>query len=150
MEARLLEKQLGYYVWNTLTRLGLLAASLTFLFLVHNFWLQLLNAGFLAFAFTQLGYFGHDAGHRQIFKGAAWNDRFGLALNLLLGMSRSWWVDTHNAHHVNPNDLELDPHTALPIFAFSEEQARSKRGPLRRIVRYQSSISRSCSCRAWG
>ena len=96
-----------------------------------------MNAAFLAFAFTQIGFLGHDAGHKQIFNGAARNDLLGLAINLLLGLSRSWWVDTHNQHHVNPNDLDLDPHTALPVFAFSEEQARSKRGVLRRVVGYQ-------------
>jgi fatty acid desaturase len=62
----------------------------------------------------------------------------GLTINLLLGLSRSWWVDTHNQHHITPNDLDLDPHTALPMFAFSEEQARGKRGILRLLVRYQS------------
>jgi len=138
VEAGLLDKQLAYYVLNTAIRITLLAASLAFLLLVENFWLQLLNAAFLAFAFTQIGYLGHDAGHRQIFNGAARNDLFGLMPNLLLGLSRSWWIDTHNEHHANPNDLDLDPHTALPVFAFSEEQARSKRGLLRSLVRYQS------------
>jgi fatty acid desaturase len=136
--AGLLDKQLGYYVWNTISRLALLAASITVLFLVDNFWLQLLNAGFLAFAFTQIGYLGHDAGHRQVFNGAAKNDRYGLVINGILGLSRSWWVDTHNQHHVNPNDLDLDPHTAIPIFAFSDEQAREKRGLPRFLVGYQA------------
>jgi len=136
--AGLLEKQLGYYALNTTIRLSLLAASITFLFLVDNIWLQLLNAGFLAFAFTQIGYLGHDAGHRQIFNGAARNDRYGLVINGMLGLSRSWWVDTHNQHHVNPNDLDLDPHTAIPIFAFSDEQASEKRGLPRFLVGYQA------------
>ena len=138
MQQGLLDKQLAYYVANAMLRLALLGASLTFLLVVESFWLQLLNAAFLAFAFTQIGFLGHDAGHKQIFNGAARNDLLGLAINLLLGLSRSWWVDTHNQHHVNPNDLDLDPHTALPMFAFSEEQARSKRGALRRVVGYQS------------
>jgi fatty acid desaturase len=137
VQAGLLDKQLPYYVLNTAIRLALLAASVTFLLLVGNFWLQLLNAVFLAFAFTQIGYLGHDAGHRQIFNGAPRNDLFGLMPNVLLGLSRSWWIDTHNQHHTNPNDLDLDPHTALPVFAFSEEQAQSKRGLLRFLVRYQ-------------
>jgi fatty acid desaturase len=136
--AGLLEKQVGYYAANVAIRLSLLGASVAILVLVENFWLQLANAAFLAFAFTQVGFLGHDAGHRQIFAGAARNDWFGLLPNLLLGVSRSWWIDTHNQHHINPNDLELDPHTALPIFAFSEEQARSKRGWLRTLVGYQS------------
>ncbi len=108
------------------------------LLFVANFWLQLLNAAFLACVFAQLGFLGHDAGHRQVFNGAPRNDLFGLMPSLLLGLSRSWWIDTHNQHHTNPNDLDLDPHTALPIFAFSEEQARSKQGLLRFLVRYQS------------
>jgi fatty acid desaturase len=138
MQQGLLDKQLGYYVANTVIRLAFLGASLALLFILDNVWLQLLNAAFLAFAFTQLGFLVHDAGHRQIFNRTANNDLFGLATNLLLGFSRSWWVDTHNEHHVNPNDLDLDPHTALPVFAFSEERAQSKRGILRRVVGYQS------------
>lgn len=138
VDAGLLEKQLGYYALNAAIRLSLLAASLTILFIVDTFWLQLLNAVFMALAFTQIGYLGHDAGHRQVFNGAAKNDQFGLFINGLLGLSRSWWVDTHNQHHVNPNDLDLDPHTAIPIFAFSDEQAREKRGLPRRLVGYQA------------
>ena len=134
----LLDKQLGYYVFNAVLRLTLLAASLAFLLVVGNFWLQLLNAAFLAFVFGQWGFLGHDAGHRQIFNGAPRNDLFGLMPSLVLGLSRSWWIDTHNQHHANPNDLDLDPHTALPIFAFSEEQAQSKRGLVRFLVGYQS------------
>ena len=134
----LLDKQLAYYVFNAVLRLTLLAVSLAFLIVVGNFWLQLLNAAFLAFVFGQIGFLGHDAGHRQIFNGAPRNDLFGLMPSLVLGLSRSWWIDTHNQHHTNPNDLDLDPHTALPIFAFSEEQAQSKRGLLRFLVAYQS------------
>jgi len=130
----LLDKQPAYYVSKALLGLVLLGASLAILLVVESFWLQLLNAAFLAFVFTQIGYLGHDAGHRQIFNGAPKNDMVGLTINLLLGLSRSWWVDTHNQHHTTPNDLELDPHTALPIFAFSEEQARGKRGILRLLV----------------
>ncbi len=136
--AGLLEKQPRYFAVNAFVRLVLLSASIALLFIIDNLWLQFLNAAFLAFALTQIGYLGHDAGHRQIFRGASRNDVFGLAINFLLGISRTWWVDTHNEHHVDPNDLDRDPHTALPVFAFSEEQARTKKGFLRRIVGYQS------------
>jgi len=135
--AGLLDKQPAYYAVNVATRLALLGASIAFLFLVDSFLLQLVNAAFMAFAFAQIGYLGHDAGHRQIFDGASRNSTFGLGINFLLGISRTWWVDTHNEHHVDPNSLDLDPHTALPVFAFSDEQARSKEGFLRRIVGYQ-------------
>ena len=135
--AGLLEKQPGYYFLNAAIRLALLGTSIAILFVIDILWLQLLNAVFLAFALTQLGYLGHDAGHRQIFRTAQRNDTFGLGINFLLGISRTWWVDTHNEHHVDPNDLERDPHTLLPIFAFSEEQARNKEGFLRHIIGYQ-------------
>ena len=135
--AGLLKKQPGYYVFNASVRLALLGASIALLFIIDNLWLQLLNAAFLAFSFTQVGYLGHDGGHRQIFRSTHRNDIVGLAINFMLGISRTWWVDTHNEHHANPNDLDLDPHTALPVFAFSEEQAQSKEGVLRRIVGYQ-------------
>jgi fatty acid desaturase len=138
VDAGLLRKQLGYYLMNTAIRLSLLAVSIAVLLLFDAFWVQALNAVFMAFAFTQIGYLGHDAGHRQVFEGAKKNDYFGLAINTVLGLSRSWWVDTHNQHHVSPNDLERDPHTALPIFAFSDEQARGKTGKLRSIVGYQA------------
>ena len=136
--AGLLEKQPGYYFVNASIRLALLATSIALLFMIDNLWFQLLNVALLAFAFTQLGYLGHDAGHRQIFGSAHRNDVFGLGINLLLGISRTWWVDTHNEHHVDPNDLDRDPHTALPVFAFSEDQARNKEGFLRHVVGYQS------------
>lgn len=136
--AGLLDKQPGYFTLNSLLRLLLLGVSITILFVVDILWLQLLNAAFLAFALTQIGYLGHDAGHRQIFRTAHRNDVFGLGINFLLGISRTWWMDTHNEHHVDPNDLDRDPHTLLPIFAFSEDQARTKEGFLRRIVGYQS------------
>ncbi len=135
--AGLLKKQPGYYIFNASVRLALLGASIALLFLINSLWLQLLHAPSLALAFTQLGYLGHDGVHRQIFRSTHRNYVVGLAINFLLGISRTWWVDTHNEHHADPNDLALDPHTALPVFAFSEEQARSKEGFLRHIVGYQ-------------
>ncbi|MEX0617212.1 MAG: acyl-CoA desaturase [Candidatus Woykebacteria bacterium] len=136
--AGLLDKQLSYYIGNITIRLALLTGSVAFLLFFDNFWLQLLNAAFLAFAFAQIGFLGHDAGHKQIFAGSSWNYLFGLLPNLLLGLSRGWWVDTHNEHHSNPNDLARDPHTRLPIFAFSEDQALSKQGLPRLLIRYQA------------
>ena len=68
MEEGLLTKQPGYYTFKIVSTLGLLALSLTFLVVIDNLWLLLLNAVFLAFTFTQIGFIGHDAGHRQIFR----------------------------------------------------------------------------------
>ena len=134
----LLGKQPLYYAYKIPLALGLLALSLAFLFIVDSLWLQLLNAAFMAFAFGQIGFIGHDVGHRQIFHSTRRNDITGLVVSFLLGLDRSWWVDKHNEHHSNPNDLDLDPDIDIPIIAFSEEQSRSKRGLARLIVKYQS------------
>jgi fatty acid desaturase len=54
--------------------------------------------------FTQVAFVGHDAGHRQLFRGRGANDLVGLFhANLLVGISFGWWVPKHNAHHTNPN-----------------------------------------------
>ena len=52
----LLDKQPAYYTYKILLTLGMLALSLTFLLVIDNLWLQLLNAAFLAFVFTQIGF----------------------------------------------------------------------------------------------
>jgi fatty acid desaturase len=56
----------------------------------------------------------------------------------MLGMSYSWWVDKHNAHHSNPNQFDMDPDIDIPLLAFSQEQALSRRGIARLIVKYQT------------
>lgn len=134
----LLDKQPFYYTYKILLTLGLLSLGLTFFFLINNFWLQLLNAAYLAFVFTQIGFVGHDAGHREICR-VAWKDEIiGLFCNLLIGVSYSWWNDTHNRHHGNPNQLDLDPAIDFLAPAFTEEQARSKQGVLWFVVKYQA------------
>ena len=134
----LLEKQPTYYAYKIILNLGLLAMSLTFMVVVGNLWLQLLNAAFLAFVFAQISFIGHDAGHQQIFRSTRRNDIAGLIINLLLGLSRTWWVEKHNKHHSNPNQPGLDPDTFIPVMAFSEQQARTRQGFWRFMVKYQA------------
>jgi fatty acid desaturase len=135
----LLERQPAYYTYKILLTLGLVAISLLILVLVDNPWLQLLNAVFLGFVSTQVGLVGHDLGHKQVFRSARLNLVFGLLFgNLLVGVSRQWWIDKHNQHHSHPNEMDLDPDIAIPFLAFSEEQARAQRGLPRFIVTYQA------------
>jgi fatty acid desaturase len=117
---------------------GLLAISIVLLFLADALWLRLLDAALLAFTFTHLAFFIHDAGHRQIL-GRAWqNDAVMLLIGFFLGSSRSWWFETHNSHHAHPNDLERDPNTALPVFAFSRDQARRRGKLAQALTRFQA------------
>jgi fatty acid desaturase len=134
----LLEKQPRYYTYKMLSIVGLLALSVAFLLLVNNFWLQLLNAAFLAFITGQIGFLGHDGGHRQIFNATWKNDIITLLQgNLLIGMSYSWWNNKHNAHHSHPNEIDMDPDIGIPAISFTKEQALGKRNFLRFMAKYQ-------------
>ena len=71
--------------------------------LVGNSWWQLFVAAFLGIVCTHLSFVGHDAGHKQIFRGRRANDAVGLLLGGLVGLSYGWWIAKHNRHHANPN-----------------------------------------------
>lgn len=134
----LLDKQPAYYIYKGIFTLGLLALGITFLFVIDNFWLQLLNAVFLAYVFTQFGFMAHDAGHRQISRAQWINHSIGMAVNFFIGMSRSWWVDQHDLHHANPNDPDIDPHIAIPVLAYSDGQLSKKQGLLLFLIKFQA------------
>jgi fatty acid desaturase len=136
--AGLLEKEPGYYIFKFSLTFGLFLMGVLLLFVVDNFLFQLAIAIYLGFVSSQIGFLGHDLGHRQVFEDARDNDRVGMLVGpLMLGMSRFWWVEKHNAHHSNPNQEDMDPDIDIPILAFTEEQALEKRGLLRAIVKYQ-------------
>lgn len=134
----LLNRQPIYYTYKIATTLGLFVLSIVLLFVVHNFWFQLFNALLLAVASAQLGFLGHDGGHRQVFHSTGKNELLTLITgNLLIGMSNGWWLDKHNAHHSHPNEVDMDPDLDIGVLAFSDEDVRSKKGLLRLIVRHQ-------------
>jgi fatty acid desaturase len=141
-ENGLLDQQPAYYAGKTVFTLGLLAVSLALLFVLGETWFQLLNAAYLAFVFVQISLLAHDFGHRQFSFSAPWkNDWLTLIFgNLLLGISRQWWIDKHNEHHAHPNQMDLDPDVDIPLLAFEEEQALDKRGLARFIVKYQAAL----------
>ena len=134
----LLDKQPAYYTYKILSTLGLLALSLTVLALVDTLWVQFMNAIFLGFVFAQIGFIGHDAGHRQIFRSIRNNEIISLIICFVLAFERSWWLDKHNRHHNNPNHLALDPDADFPVLAFTKGQALKKKGFFRFIVKYQA------------
>src|SRR5215208_1205473 len=138
----LLDQQPAYFAGKSVLNLSLLAMSLTLLLILENPWLQLLNAAYLAFVFVQISLLAHDCGHRQFAFRASWKNEcltliFG---NLLLGVSRQWWIDKHNEHHGHPNQMDLDPDVDIPLLAFEEEQALEKRGFARSVVKYQAAL----------
>ena len=135
----LLDRQPAYYTFQILLALGLLALSATFLVLIDTLWMQLLNAVFLAFGFQRVVFIGHDSAHRQIARSVSKNNLIALiSWNLLLGVSKSWWMGRHNRHHAHPNQLNEDPDAELWFLCFSEEEARRKRGFAQLLLKYQA------------
>ena len=137
-QAGLLDKQPLYYTTKIVLGVAMYGAGLTILVLADSLWVQLLNAVFFGFAFSQMSFIGHDAGHYQIARSARKNELVGLLVTFLIAMDLSWWIDKHNRHHVSPNVLEEDADIEVSVLAFTEEQALSKSGLLRPIVRYQA------------
>jgi fatty acid desaturase len=138
----LMDPQPVYYAGKLASTFGLLAVGLALLVVLDNTWLLLLDAVYLAFVFGQISLVAHDWGHRQFSFRAPWkNDLVTLVLgNLLLGISRQWWVDKHNEHHGHPNQADVDPDLDIPLMAFDEEQALDKRGLARFVVKYQAAL----------
>jgi fatty acid desaturase len=136
----LLDRQPAYYAAKTALTLGLLAVSLALLFVLGDSWFQLANAVYLAFVFVQISFLAHDFGHRQLSFRAPWKNTWATLIlgNLLLGISRQWWIEKHNEHHAHPNQMDLDPDVDIPLFAFEGEQAFEKRGLARFVVKYQA------------
>ena len=67
-QAGLLDRRPGYYVGHSALVLGLCVAGVAVFLVVGDTWWQLMVAACFAVISTQLGFLGHDAGHRQIFR----------------------------------------------------------------------------------
>src|SRR5258708_25981039 len=128
-QAGLLERRPGYYAWKIAVTTGLLGAGWAGFAVVGDSWWQLAVAVFLAVVFTQIGFLGHDAGHRQVFGTRRASYVAGILLgNLGIGLSYRCWVDKHNRHHAHPNTEDADPDIAVGALAFTAAQARAGRG----------------------
>lgn len=139
-ERGLFDPQPGYYALRIALVVAMYVLSAALLVWLDSFALQLLLAApLLAFAYTQIAFIAHNSGHRQIWRSGRQDDWLTvLFMGLFLGVSGSWWVDKHNEHHGNPNVLDMDPDIDFPMIAFTEEQAASKQGWARFVVRYQA------------
>jgi fatty acid desaturase len=96
-------------------------------------------AVFLAVVFAQLGFLGHDAGHRQIAGSRRASYILGVLLgDLGIGLSYGWWVDKHNRHHAHPNTEGADPDIMISVLAFTTAQTRTTSAFTRLMYRYQA------------
>ena len=138
-QAGLMDRRTGNYAWRIAITVFLLIAGWVVFVLVGNSWWQLTVAVFLAVMFTQVGFLGHDAGHRQICASRRLSYILGIALgNLGIGLSFGWWVAKHNRHHANPNTEGADPDIMMKVLAMTPGQAGSSRGVSRMLFRCQA------------
>jgi fatty acid desaturase len=108
--AGLFDRRLGYYGVKVALTVAAFVGGWVGFFLLGNSWTTLGIALFLGIVGTQLGFLGHDAGHRQIFESRRANRLLGLGIgNGLIGLSYGWWVPKHGAHHAHPNEPGTDP-----------------------------------------
>jgi fatty acid desaturase len=137
--AGLLDPRPGYYTAKIAFNLAMLAAGWIAMALVGNSWWVVAVGVYMAFAYTQTGFVGHDIGHRQVTRSRRGQDLLGLLHgNLLMGFSYGWWVGHHNRHHSNPNHLEKDSDITRRRVIFIPEQGPTRRGRAKQfIVRHQ-------------
>ena len=141
--AGLLDRRLGYYWTVVVLTVAALGAGWAAFFVLGDSWSTLGVAVFLGVTSTQLGFLGHDAGHRQIFKSNRANRLLGLGLgNVLIGLSFGWWVPKHNAHHAYPNQLERDPDIGVGLVAppSSTDPSEMQRGLAGFLTRWQAQL----------
>jgi delta8-fatty-acid desaturase len=114
----------GYYQCNywayfkEASRIGLLfTVSFTLLW----FKSYILSAIAIGFAWQQLVFIAHDAGHISITHGYQTDNVIGmLVASYIGGLSLGWWKRSHNVHHLITNDPVHDPDIQhLPFFAVS-------------------------------
>jgi fatty acid desaturase len=138
-QAGLLDRRPWYYAWKITVTAALFAAGWAVFAVLGDSWWQLAVAVFLAGMFTQVGFLGHDAGHRQIMRSRQANYIVGILHgNLGIGLSYGWWVSKHNRHHAHPNQQGADPDITISVLAFTEPQARAARGLARLAFRFQA------------
>ncbi|MFD0823201.1 fatty acid desaturase family protein, partial [Micromonospora zhanjiangensis] len=127
--AGLMARRPGWYAAKAALTVGLFVAGWVVFALVGDSWWQLAVAVLLAVGSTQVAFLGHDAGHRQMFRGRRASEVAGLlAGNLAVGLSFGWWMDKHTRHHANPNHEDEDPDVGAGALVWTPEQARQTRG----------------------
>jgi fatty acid desaturase len=140
-EAGLLEPRRNYYIFKITFNFIMFGGCCAALVLIGDSWWQLVVAAAWAIAFVQTGFIAHDTGHKQISRAKKPSELLGiLHMNVLIGVTYGWWINHHNRHHSNPNNLDVDPDTVRrPVIFDVDELPVKASSPFRRfIIRYQS------------
>ncbi|MDP3770626.1 MAG: fatty acid desaturase [Candidatus Sungbacteria bacterium] len=133
----LLEKRPFYYIYKSCVVFLLLAISIGIAIVAHSTWIRMLDAVFLAIAYTQIGLIAHDISHNQVFHSPKRSRFFGILFwNFALGTSFGLWNKKHNAHHANPNQIDKDFDIDQPMI-FTKTQYQRAHPILKTLYRYQ-------------
>jgi fatty acid desaturase len=139
--AGLLKRTAVRYLPRALVLSALVALGVAGLFWLGNSPWELAVAAYSGIVMAQVAFLGHDAAHQQISASRRRNDAFGLVLAVLcVGLSYDWWVDKHNRHHRNPNEVGSDPDVERGILAWDNEQASQQSGVFRLIAKHEAGI----------
>jgi len=137
--AGLLDRRAWYYFWKIVAMAGMCAVGIAAFVLIGSSWWQIATAAYFAVLSTQLGFLGHDAGHRQIYRSGRANYVAGVVLaNVGVGFSYGWWVDKHSRHHAHPNDENKDPDVGAGALIFTTGQAQASGRVARFFYRFQA------------
>jgi fatty acid desaturase len=137
----LLDRRRRYYAGVFVVLVLVAGAVVATMLLRPDSWALLGLAPVLAVVSTQLGFLGHDMGHLQVTRRPATSRALGVVCgNLLGGLSYSWWVAKHNAHHAHPNDLETDPDVHAGALVFDAGQADGRHGFAALVTRHQAAL----------
>lgn len=140
-KAGLLRKRPLYYdvvIFRTIFMIAAVVASVMLLERHSGkFIFQIPLALALGFVFGQFGFLIHDTGHEQITSNVFPVKILRYFANVFTFGSFEGWRVKHNLHHSEPNDAELDPDISFRLLAFTPEQAHTKRGLARFLVKYQ-------------
>jgi fatty acid desaturase len=128
-DAGLLDRRVRFY-WVMIATAVLAAAAIMIgVAYLGDTWWQLILAALAGVVLAQFGFLGHEAAHQQVFESPRWNQWIGRILaGLCTGLSYGWWMDKHNRHHANPNQVDADPDVAPGVLAFTPEAAAPRTG----------------------
>ncbi len=130
-------KPAWFFYAKTLVYLGVPILACLYILYASDSWLRILLAPVMSYLLTQTSYIAHDAGHRQLSKSTLVNDIVLLIVDPIVGLSPSWWMSAHNAHHSFPNDVQRDPNYRVGILAFSNSQLLEKSAFMKKVCRWQ-------------
>ncbi|HLS73597.1 MAG TPA: acyl-CoA desaturase [Actinomycetaceae bacterium] len=136
--AGLMGRRRGWYAARgVVLALAFAGAGFLLLTLGQTMW-QLAVAALFGVLFTQAAFFGHDAGHQQVFASPARNESLARVLaNLVVGLSNGWWAGKHGRHHAHPNTIGKDGDIATGALVFDPADVPARTGVTGWITRRQ-------------